>query len=278
MLIRTITALVGLAVMLPAMYFSDTWIFVILISVLSVISMYEIIRCIGQQKRIIETIPAYLIAAVLPIFARISEFQSIFIVVATALFFCYMFYLLCISMLSKRDYDLDEASILFTLSFYVIMGFTTLVLTRELPNGEYIFLLAFIGAWSTDTFAFFTGKLFGKHKLMPQISPKKTVEGAIGGMVFCVIGFLVFGFVVGKIFNEVPNYLALAALGVISACVAQFGDLITSSIKRKYGKKDFGNILPGHGGIMDRFDSIIAIGPFIYIISAIFPFLSVFTL
>lgn len=274
---RVITSFLGLAVLLPIMYFSDRWIFVILISLLSFISMHEIIRCIGQQKRFIETFPAYIIAAFLPAFARITKFQGIFIVAATALFFIYMFYLLCISMLSKRDYDLDEASVLFTLSFYIIMGYTCIVLMRGLPNGEYVYLLAFIGAWCTDTFAFFCGKLFGKHKLVPEISPKKTIEGAIGGTLFCVLGFLIFGFAVGKIFDEAPNYLALGVIGFISACVAQFGDLITSSIKRKYGKKDFGSILPGHGGIMDRFDSIIAIGPFIYITSVIFPVLSLFS-
>ena len=138
---------------------------------------------------------------------------------------------------------------------------------------EYIYLLAFVGAWVPDTFAYFTGCLFGKHKLIPDVSPKKTVEGAIGGIVFCTIAFVVFALVYNRLllsdptqvnampvesFRALPVWL-MAIVGVLSAVVSMIGDLSMSVIKRHYGVKDYGKILPGHGGFLDRFDSVLAV-------------------
>ncbi|MBE6563900.1 MAG: phosphatidate cytidylyltransferase [Ruminococcaceae bacterium] len=274
MLKRTITAVIAFALLLPILYLSHTWLFVAAVSAITVIAMNEIIRCIGQTKRIAETIPAYLIAAVLPALARLSQTKDNFIVVATGIFFLYMFSLLCLSMLSKRDYPLDEAAILFTMTFFIVMGFTSIVLLRDLPGGKYMYLSIFVACFTTDIFAYLTGRFFGKHKLCPEVSPKKTVEGAVGGTLFCIIAFLIFGLFLERWFGEQLNYLSLAFLGLVSACVSQFGDLIFSSIKRKYQIKDFGNVLPGHGGFLDRCDSMIAVSPFLYMICAIFEFVS----
>jgi phosphatidate cytidylyltransferase len=121
-------------------------------------------------------------------------------------------------------------------------------------------MLVFIVAWMCDACAYLIGSLFGKHKLIPEISPKKTVEGAIGGVVFGAISFIVYGFILDSFIpNMVVNYPFLALFGTVLALVSQIGDLVASLLKREYGAKDYGNILPGHGGIVDRFDSILAI-------------------
>ena len=132
-----------------------------------------------------------------------------------------------------------------------------------------MYLLIFMGAWVSDTFAYFTGKFIGKHKLIPSVSPKKTVEGAIGGIVFTLIAFVVFGIIVRHYFNvQVPIY-QFCILGILLPIVSQIGDLIASCVKRQYGIKDFGKVFPGHGGVLDRFDSVMLVAPTLCIIDAI---------
>ena len=126
-------------------------------------------------------------------------------------------------------------------------------------TGKYIYFLIFIGAWITDIFAYFVGVFFGKHKLIEDVSPKKTIEGSIGGIVFCALGYLTMGLIVDKFFGCNANYLFLAVSGVIMSVISQIGDLIMSVIKRHYGIKDFGKLFPGHGGMLDRIDSILAV-------------------
>ena len=111
----------------------------------------------------------------------------------------------------------------------------------------------------TDIFAYFCGLAFGKHKLIPDVSPKKTIEGSIGGIIFCAIGYMVYGFVVSRVFSVEMNIIALGIFGLIISVVAQIGDLSASLIKREYDVKDYGALFPGHGGVLDRFDSVIAV-------------------
>ncbi|MTI69994.1 MAG: phosphatidate cytidylyltransferase [Firmicutes bacterium] len=132
-------------------------------------------------------------------------------------------------------------------------------------EGSPLIWLVFIIAWATDTFAYFFGQLFGKRKLCPRLSPKKTIEGAIGG----VIGSFILTLIYLKVFN-IPNLILLSVLSILGSILSQIGDLAASKIKRTVGIKDFGNIMPGHGGVLDRFDSIIFISPFIYYYIEIF--------
>ncbi|NLB80545.1 MAG: phosphatidate cytidylyltransferase [Clostridiaceae bacterium] len=132
----------------------------------------------------------------------------------------------------------------------------------------------FITSFFTDTFAYLTGRFFGRRKLLPHISPNKTVEGSIGGILGSCAGMLIYGIIVQFFFNLTVNYLLLFGMGFVCSVVSQFGDLAASRIKRQYGIKDYGNIIPGHGGIMDRFDSVIFTAPTIYlIVSNLSPFI-----
>lgn len=128
----------------------------------------------------------------------------------------------------------------------------------SLENSMFIWLL-FIFAWGSDTCAYFAGMFFGKHKLIPEISPKKTIEGAIGGVIGTVIITLIFA----KYF-QAENLLYFIPLAMIGSIVSQIGDLFASAIKREFGIKDYGNLIPGHGGILDRFDSILFTAPLTY--------------
>ena len=120
--------------------------------------------------------------------------------------------------------------------------------------------------------------MLGKHKLIPAVSPKKTVEGAIGGVVFCVLATVLFGFIIEKFFNTFgiarANYLVLIIAGIFASVVSQTGDLIMSVIKRHYGIKDYGKLFPGHGGVLDRFDSVLAVSLILAVICTYFDLLT----
>jgi len=214
------------------------------------------------------TIPFCLFGAALPIVARLSTQKANidfgFIVLAVSAV-CAI-YLLTVSLFSREKFNIEKASTVFLTLFYIVGGYTALVLIRDFDGvGKYVYLLTFVGAWFTDIFAYFTGRFLGKHKLIPDISPKKTVEGSIGGIVFCMIAYVVYGVVLQNMFGLKPNYIALALVAILISFVSQVGDLTLSAIKRKFGIKDFGKIMPGHGGLLDRFDSVIPVSLLLYL-------------
>ncbi len=166
------------------------------------------------------------------------------------------------------------------IAFYIIsvlgvsLSFTSIVnLRNEFGNIALLYLIIIVGgAWFSDTGAYFTGFFLGKHKLCPVISPKKTVEGLIGGVIINVVLTVLSAFIFVKInanlgTNVEVNYLVLSAVSVVVSLAGVAGDLIASVIKRQIGIKDYGNLIPGHGGIMDRFDSILFTAPTVYLLT-----------
>ncbi|MBW4862577.1 MAG: phosphatidate cytidylyltransferase, partial [Paeniclostridium sp.] len=152
-----------------------------------------------------------------------------------------------------------DFSITFIGMFYIPIFLDFIVLTiNNFDLGNIYVWLIFIVSFMTDTFAYFSGYLFGRHKLIPSISPKKTIEGSIGGILGSTICCVAFGYV----FNLGIAHMIL--VGSIGSVVAQLGDLFASAIKRYVGIKDYGKLIPGHGGILDRFDSVILVAPFVY--------------
>jgi len=173
----------------------------------------------------------------------------------------------CAGIFTKKNISAKDMALCFFAIVFVMISCASIVITRRSENGGILYLLIFIGAWSTDTFAYFTGNLLGRHKLAPKISPKKTIEGAVGGVIFCTLAFVLYGFIISKINTEIqPNYLLLVCAGIAISVIAILGDLAMSAFKRNYGVKDFGAIFPGHGGILDRFDSVMAVAPVIMIL------------
>jgi len=130
--------------------------------------------------------------------------------------------------------------------------------------GTYLIWFILFGACLSDAFAYFVGVNFGKHKLCPQISPKKSIEGAVGAIVGTAIVFFIYAYVLNKYYAFDIQYWQIVLFGAISSVFAQIGDLVASSIKRFVGEKDFGSFLPGHGGVLDRIDSILFVAPVIY--------------
>lgn len=171
--------------------------------------------------------------------------------------------LLGISVISKNTYTIDEAGFPVIVSLYVGMGFQNLVLARA--AGIETVLLALLIVWATDIGAYMIGRQYGKHKLMPSVSPNKTIEGAIGGIVSAVVVALIFLLIYPSQQHFGYEMWLMLIFVAIFSVVGQFGDLVESSVKRHYEVKDSGNILPGHGGILDRFDSLLFVFPIMHL-------------
>ena len=256
---RILTSIVAICILLPVLYFSGTAALPAAIALVAVISIYEMLGCIGVKKLYI-SLPIYTAAAVMPFLLRYVGDGRTFSIVAFAIAAVILIYLFAVSVLSHGKFTFETLGSVFTSSAYIIAAYSAIIYIRDFgDHGKYLYLLVFIGAWVTDTFAYFTGMLLGKHKLIPDVSPKKTVEGSIGGTLFCAVAFVVFGVITNTWFGTDANFLLLAIGGVFMAVIAQIGDLIMSVIKRHYGIKDYGKIFPGHGGMLDRFDSVLIV-------------------
>ncbi|WP_276694131.1 phosphatidate cytidylyltransferase, partial [Exiguobacterium chiriqhucha] len=164
------------------------------------------------------------------------------------------------TVVTKNRFTYEDASFYFVSAVYLVIGFSSFALVRLSEDGLVKVLLVLFMIWATDSGAYFTGKAIGKTKLWPSISPNKTIEGAIGGIVSAIVLGIVY-----VLIEPVLPILEVLVLAVVVSVVGQLGDLVQSAYKRQYNVKDSGHLLPGHGGILDRFDSMIAVFTVIWV-------------
>ncbi len=286
MLKRIITGIVAIALFIPiciASHFNG-WdvIFPIAIGILSAVGVFEMSKCVGFHKNLFLTIPMYFVALALPLLRYIQKTNRSFAAIAMIAVFGLLIYYLTYTMLANgkentNDNENNKLKItdiltLFALNVYVIGCFSAIYMVRTGRDGDYVYLLAFLGAWVCDTFAYFVGVFLGKHKLIPKISPKKTIEGSIGGIIFTIGAFALYGLIVNSFFGASLSYVKLCIFGLVLSIISQIGDLIASLIKRQYSIKDYGFIFPGHGGVLDRFDSVMLTAPVLFVLNTIFIF------
>lgn len=159
---------------------------------------------------------------------------------------------------------IQDISITFFGIFYIVIFLMFIpIIHANLPNGKILIWFVFFSAWGTDIFAYLVGKNFGKHHFT-EISPNKTIEGCIGGVIGAIIMLVIYAIVCNSLFNTQMNYGFVIIVSALLSMVSQVGDLSASAVKRYNGIKDFSNLIPGHGGMLDRIDSIIFIAPFAY--------------
>lgn len=271
---RIITAVVAFFVLLPVLIFSDTFIFPLGLAVCAVLSVWEMFACVGLKNAWLFTAPMYVLGAAFPFLIRYLPDRDLLAPIAICAAVVWTLHAFTVLIFSHGKYPLEAVFVASFSLFYIFIGFNAILFIHDCePGGKYLYYICFLGAWITDIFAYFCGRAFGKHKLIPDVSPKKTVEGSIGGTVFCILVMVIFGFVVEKLVPEISaNLLIFAVAGVLIAVVSQIGDLSMSVIKRKYGVKDYGFIFPGHGGVLDRFDSVIAVSALLMVFSLFFNF------
>ena len=263
---RIITAIVLLIVAIPICIFSGTLLFPVVMAFIGVVGVYEMLGCMGTRKNYAIALPLYVMALISPFVVwynhnsvLVSFKPNYDVILYPLLFGLYLLAVWVFSYQKNQEVDMNRIITSAIVSMYIIGATCSIVMVREAVGGEYYWYFIFIGAWVTDVFAYFSGMLFGKHKLIEAVSPKKTVEGAIGGAVFCVAFFIAGGALLNRFTQYDISLVVLAIAGLISAFVSMIGDLSMSVIKRTYGVKDYGTIFPGHGGVLDRFDSILAV-------------------
>ncbi len=268
MLKRLLTGIVLIILLVPVFIFYDTVAPAVLFALIAVTSTYETAKCVGinDKKHLAVTIPAYIISASLPFFQYTSESFIGASVIASAALIVFIIY--AAGVFGFRKNDPSPIVQFVTMIIYIGGASVSFVSVAGLPFGGFILPLLFLGSWGSDTFAYCCGSLFGRHKLIPKVSPKKTVEGSVGAVIFTVLFFALYGYIVtAAVPDAKADYTALVITALFLSILSQIGDLNASFIKRIYGIKDYGNIFPGHGGMLDRFDSVIAIAPILYILS-----------
>lgn len=239
----------------------------IAVGLISAAAVEELARALGLQRKWFLYMPSLAAAAAVPFCD--GEFQFLTYCAYTLVVFSAM-------IVYHHETTFKEVGVLYSMVVLIPCALHTLVSLRELNRGHGMFyvLIAVLAAWVADMGAYFAGTLFGKHKLCPEISPKKTIEGAVGGMVANIVVMLLCGvwFSLGFYHGGVEvNYLVLVIIGLLGSWISILGDLSFSLIKRSCHIKDFGQVIPGHGGILDRFDSVIFTAPFVYLLVSFFP-------
>ncbi|ABN52232.1 MAG TPA: phosphatidate cytidylyltransferase [Hungateiclostridium thermocellum] len=267
---RVISALVGV-ILLIAVVCSGQMVLGTAVFFVSMLAMYEYFRSLTNAGyRPVKAVGYISCAAVLflswsevlknSFFQQIISLKSLLFAVFAMIVVLFSFIIFL-----HGKYNIVDISLTFFGVFYITFLLSFIVLTRNLKSGFLFVWLIFIGAFSTDTMAYFSGLFFGKHKLMPAISPKKTVEGAIGGVIGCALATFLYGLYLNKSGSiEFIPYFHFFVMGILCGIISQIGDWAASAIKRYVKVKDFGSIMPGHGGALDRFDSILFTAPVVY--------------
>lgn len=259
---RIMVAVVFIPVIFVVFYVLPPIFLPIMISALSMIALHEVLWSTGFVKNAYLSGLSIALAGVIPFWVYIGEGMKSALV-ATFLYFLLVF---AVAISSHYTVTLEKMGGSFFFALLIPYFLSTFVRLNSMELGRYLILIPLVAAFTSDAFALFAGMAFGKHKLAPELSPKKTVEGAVGGLAGAIVCCLLYGVVMQRGFGLQVNYANFALYGLLGSMVSQLGDLSFSYIKRQYGLKDFGNIFPGHGGVLDRFDSVIFCAPLIEIL------------
>ncbi len=240
----------------------------IAIALISALSVFEIISALGLTKKYILLIPSVLFSVILP-FVEVPILQQ-------AAYFLYTVVMFGSLILYHQFVSFRELGVIYSMALLIPTALDTVISLRSFggEHGMFYVIIAISSAWIADTGAFLAGSLWGKHKLCPNISPKKTIEGAAGGFVLNTAAMLIFGYAFQALYYQHSvgvSYLSLILIGIFGTVMSILGDLSFSLIKRSCHIKDFSEIIPGHGGILDRFDSVIFEAPFVYLLIQIIP-------
>lgn len=269
---RLLTAVIGIPLLVVFLLLAEVWtpVVAIIVALATAFMTGEYLNANKLFKNFAISVPCLLLSLVMP-FAISTDYLYL-----TMILYVLAMFIIMIANRKKITYSELAYSVTGTLLISLGMSAIPLICSSEMGISFY-FVAIFSLPWMADAGGFFIGATFGKHKLCPNISPKKTVEGVIGGVIFCVISAVLVGLLFQYLITPdiKINFWVLILLGVIDAPVSIVGDLSFSLIKRRYQIKDYGSIFPGHGGMLDRFDSIIFTAPVIVLINQFFPIISV---
>lgn len=259
---RTISAvvivLVALAAILPGGIILAAVLYVV-----SVIGYLELTKACGvrkgEKRNGLEITGIAAITCYYPVIYLVEDTSYAVMVIVLS-----MMAMMSVYVFAYPRFHADQVMAAYFSLIYAPVMLSFVYLTRQLDNGIYLVWMIFISSWISDTFAYLTGVMFGRHKLAPVLSPKKSVEGAVGGIAGAALTGALFGVLFRSAFEIEQIVLILTVVGGAGSVISQVGDLAASAIKRNHEIKDYGKLIPGHGGIMDRFDSVIFTAPITY--------------
>ncbi len=251
---RLASGIVLMAVTITLMVYGGYPLFWVITAV-SLIGLYELYKAVGMER----TVPAlagYISSIVTDLLLLKNEYEYL----VMWIIFTLMVFMACY-VVSYPRFNSEQITMLFFGIIYVTIMLSFVFKVRFVQDGHLLVWFIYIGAWGSDTCAYCVGKLIGKHKMPSKLSPNKTIEGCLGG----VAGAALIGFIFAAVFYDNKDiWWQLPLIGAVSSVISQIGDLAASAIKRNHDIKDYGNLIPGHGGILDRFDSIIFTAPVVY--------------
>ena len=262
MMKRLLSAVVLLPIVLIVFILGNTYVVDIFVSLIAIRCIYELFHAFEQKGHHPVKWIGYL-AAVATAFIHILPKQYALITIA-AIIPISILLLFALVLTKKTKTDVIDIAITFFGVCYIVLFLMFISVIRDMNNGKLFIWYVFVASWMTDVFAYFTGKSIGK-KHFTDISPNKTIEGCIGGTIGAVACMLIYTFLINKFAGLNINYLVITGIGIILSIIGQIGDLSASAIKRYVGIKDYSNLIPGHGGMLDRIDSVIFIAPFAYL-------------
>jgi phosphatidate cytidylyltransferase len=265
---RVISSFVALAFAILVLMFAHTWVLYLTVASIAVGALYELLKAMGLIKYLPECCACFAFTAFDCLIGMVHRYNFLNILSRDIYTVIFVGALACFFLKNHDNYSYTVPFTFAGVTLCVTFSFRTLIrIVEDFPEfGVFAIVLTLASAWLADAGAYFAGTFFGRHKLAPVISPKKTVEGVIGGTVCNGVILLIAAIVYGKLINKgvTMHYTGIFIAGMLCSPIGLLGDLAASVIKRQTGIKDYGKIMPGHGGVMDRFDSVMFIAPFMY--------------
>ena len=273
---RIISGAVGIIIFVAAIFAAlktDTIIIHVLLAAIGCIGVYEALKPTGYVKSRFLLVSSLIYAVITPFVYSFDMLGPKLIGVDMEIkheicLIIYAIIVFTVSMFKHNEIKPIEVTYCFTATVAITYAFWSLAAVFSNPDGNGLFylIIVVIAAWGCDTGAYFSGYFFGKHKMAPEISPKKTVEGAVGGIIVVELFMLAACLIFKEITGNMVNVITILCATPFLALAGMMGDLIFSYIKRDCGIKDYGKLMPGHGGVLDRFDSVILVAPLMYLV------------
>ena len=267
MKIRIIAAVILLPIMLLVLFLAPKVVTAILVGVISAIAAYELLYRTGLVRHVRLVAYSAIAALLVPLWSFWGSI-TVYGQLGLLAFYVLMFMEIMISHTKLKFSNITLCTFAGLLLPYLLGSIARIM---AMDAGRYLILIPFVVAFLSDSGAYFIGCRFGKHKMAPVISPNKSVEGLLGGVLFSIVGILLYVLIMDLAFKCSVNYLYALVYGLVGSLAGVFGDLCFSAVKRQTGIKDYGNLIPGHGGALDRFDSMLVVAPSVEILLAFIP-------
>lgn len=257
---RITSSLLGFPLVVLIFVIGNKYIVDFLLALVAALAMHEYFNAISRKSNPVQWVGYLSCVSIALLHIIPSEYINTIVTLAVPTILLILFIQI---IATDMKTNFNDIAYTFIGTFYIVFFIMFLALISGMNNGRILIWYAIISAWGTDVFAYVVGKRIGKHKFS-KVSPKKSVEGCIGGTIGAIILMMIYTFFINKYLGMNYSYLNIMGIGIVLSLVGQLGDFSASSIKRYVDIKDYSNLIPGHGGMLDRIDSLLFLAPFAY--------------